>query len=61
MLKLFCRLNGEFLNFRSKQIQNLEKGSDLWNECKDAITAFNNAVKNNLDDEELDDYIEQNK
>lgn len=41
----------------NEQIQKLEKGSDLWNECKDAITAFNNAVKNNLDDEELDDYI----
>ena len=41
----------------NEQIQNLEKGSDLWNKCKDAITAFNNAVKNNLDDEELDEYI----
>ena len=41
----------------NEQIQNLEKGSDLWNRCKDAITAFNNAVKNNLDDEELDEYI----
>lgn len=41
----------------NEQLNLIEKGSDLWNEAKDAITAFNNAVKNNVSDDELDDYI----